>query len=396
MIGNEVVIVGGKRTAIGDFGGSFKDKSPSFLATEVLKSLISESGLKAEDIHQSVFGNVLPTDADDVYLARVAAVNAGLPHTVPALTVNRLCGSGLQAIVSAAQQIQLGHADAAVAGGAENMSRTPYHLRTARFGQRLGDGEMIDSMLTALHCPFNGYHMGVTAENISERYGISRQKQDELALLSHQRAQAATENGYFNEQIVPIDIGKRGKTNMFDRDEHIRFDSKIEDLQKLKPAFKREDGTVTAGNASGINDAAAAVLLMNGDVAKQRNITPLAKLVDYHVSGVDPSIMGIGPIPAIGALLERNNLSPQDIDVYEVNEAFAAQAMAVIEELKLPMDKVNPNGSGISLGHPVGATGAIITVKALHELQRTGGRYAIASLCIGGGQGIAALFKRAE
>ena len=393
MIGNDVVFVSGVRTAIGDFGGSLKDKTTSFLATEVVKAAVERSTIDAQDFEHSIFGNVIPTDSQDTYLSRVAAVNAGLPETAAALTVNRLCGSGLQAVISAAQQIQLGHAEVVVAGGAESMTRAPYQLPTSRFGQKMGDGVMVDTLLNTLNCPFNRYHMGVTAENIATRFGISREQQDEFALVSHQRAQAAIEAGLFKDQIIPIDIGKRGKVKLFEQDEHVRFDNTLEDLQKLRPAFQKE-GTVTAGNASGINDAAAAIVMTSGQQAKERGVATLGRLVDYTVTGVSPEIMGIGPVPAITTLLERNNLSANDIDVYEVNEAFAAQAMAVVQELNLPIEKVNPNGSGISLGHPVGATGAIITVKALHELQRVDGRYAMVSLCIGGGQGIAALIER--
>ncbi len=393
MIGNELVFLSGARTAIGGFGGSLKDKPSSYLATEVVKAAIERSGLSANEFEHSIFGNVIPTDGQDTYLARVAALNAGVPDSVPALTLNRLCGSGLQAIISAAQQIQLGHANIVLAGGAESMSRAPYQLPSARFGQKMGDGAMVDSLLGALNCPFNHYHMGVTAENVAARYDISKEDQDQFALISHQRAQAAIEAGLFKEQIIPIDIGKRGKVKLFDQDEHVRFDSTLEDLTRLKPVFKK-DGSVTAGNASGLNDAAAAVVMMNAEMAKERNLKPLGRLVDYTVAGVNPEVMGLGPIPAISTLLERNKLKPEDIDLYEINEAFAAQAKAVVDELKLPFEKVNPNGSGISLGHPVGATGAILVVKALHELQRTNGRYAMVSLCIGGGQGIAALIER--
>ena len=393
MIGNDVVFLSGVRTAIGGFGGSLKNISPSSLATEVSKAAIEKSGAASSDFEHSVFGNVIPTDGADTYLARVTAINSGLPETTPALTLNRLCGSGLQAIVTAAQQIQLGHAQLALAGGAESMSRAPYQLPTSRFGQKMGDGVMVDTLLTTLNCPFNLYHMGVTAENVASKYDISREKQDKLALLSHQNAQAATESGKFKEQIIPIDIGKRGKVKLFEQDEHVRFDSALEDLEKLRPAFQKE-GTVTAGNASGINDAAAATVIASADYAKENGLDVLARLVDYTVSGVDPKVMGIGPVPAISTLLERNKLTANDIDVYEINEAFAAQAMAVVETLGLPAEKVNPNGSGISLGHPVGATGTICMVKALHELRRIEGRYAMVSLCIGGGQGIAALIER--
>ncbi len=328
-----------------------------------------------------------------MYMGRVAAINGGLSEETPALTLNRLCGSGLQAILTAAQQIELGICDTVVAGGAESMSRAPYHLPTARFGQRMGDGQMIDPMVAALHCPFNHVHMGITAENVAEKYGVTREQQDELALLSHNRAQHAIEQGYFKEQIMPVELKSRKGVTLFDTDEHVRMDCKLEDMASLRPVFKKE-GTVTAGNASGLNDAAAAVVMMDREKAEAEGLSVMGRLVDYAVVGVDPKIMGIGPVPAIQQILDRNNLSVNDIDVYEVNEAFAAQALAVAQQLDLPRDRLNPNGSGISLGHPIAATGAVITVKALYELARINGRYAIVSLCIGGGQGIAALFER--
>jgi len=340
-----------------------------------------------------VFGNVIHSEPADMYMGRVAAIKGGLPEETPALTINRLCGSGLQAVLSAAQQIELGICDTVIAGGAESMTRAPYHLPSARFGQRMGDAAMVDPMVAALHCPFNHIHMGITAENVAAKYGISREQQDELAVLSHNRAQNAIEQGYFQEQIMPVELKTRKGSTLFDTDEHVRFDCTLTDMAKLKPAFKK-DGTVSAGNASGLNDAAAAMLMMDREVAEEKGIKPLAKLVDYSVVGVDPKIMGIGPVPAIKAILDRNDLNVNDIDVYEVNEAFAAQALAVTQQLDLPRDRVNPNGSGISLGHPIGATGAIVTIKALYELNRINGRYAIVSLCIGGGQGIAALFER--
>ena len=328
-----------------------------------------------------------------MYLGRVAAIDGGLPHETPSLTLNRLCGSGLQAIISASQQIELGVCDAAVAGGAESMSRAQYWMPSARFGQRMGDGEVLDAMVGALTCPFEDTHMGITAENVAEKWGISREDQDELAVLSHNRAEAAINAGRFKDQILPINVKVKRENVPFDTDEHTRHNCTLADMQKLRPAFKR-DGSVTAGNASGLNDAAAAVTLMAADVAKAKGLKPMAKLVGYAFAGVEPKYMGIGPIPAVKKLLADANLTVSDIDVWEVNEAFAAQALAVCRELGLPADKVNPNGSGISLGHPIGATGAIITVKALYELQRSGGRYAVATMCIGGGQGIAALFEK--
>jgi len=389
----EVVVVSAVRTAIGSFGGSLKNITPADMAGQVVSAAMARSGVSAESVGHCVFGNVIHTQAQDMYMARVAGINGGLPESVPAVTVNRLCGSGLQAVIQAAQQVQLGQADAVVAGGAESMSQAPYWLPTARFGQRMGNGEMVDAMNSALHCPFNQIHMGVTAENVAEKYGISREQQDQLALHSHQSAQRAIEQGYFEEQIVPVELKSRRGTTEFRQDEHVRMDAQLADFEKLRPVFKK-DGTVTAGNASGLNDAAAALVLMDAEAAKAQGLTSMARLVDYSTVGVDPLYMGIGPVPAIEQILERQGLGVNDIDLYEVNEAFAGQALAVAKELDLPAEKLNPNGSGISLGHPIGATGAVITVKAVHELNRIQGRYAMVSLCIGGGQGIAALFER--
>ena len=389
----DVVILGAARTAIGTFGGALKDQQPTQLGAVVIAEAIRRAGIKPSDIQQTVMGNVTHSEPADMYISRVAALGAAIPESAPALTVNRLCGSGLQAILSGAQQIQLGICNTVVAGGAESMSRIPYHLPTARFGQRMGDGKVIDAMVGALTCPLNQVHMGVTAENLSERYSITRAEQDELAVESHNRAERAIDNGYFKQQIVPITLKTRKGEQQFDTDEHVRASCSLADMERLKPVFKRE-GTVTAGNASGLNDAAAAIVMMSASEAKQRNLKPLARLVDYSVVGVDPAYMGIGPVPAIREILERQSLSIEDIDLYEVNEAFAAQALAVAKELKLPMERRNPNGSGISLGHPIGATGAVIMTKALYELERIKGRYAVISLCIGGGQGIAALIER--
>lgn len=389
----EVVVVSGVRTAVGDFGGSLKDVPPGDLAAACVKEAVARSGLAPEKIGHAVFGNVIHTEPRDMYISRVAAINGGLPETTPAFTLNRLCGSGLQAIVSATQLIQLGECDAAVAGGAESMSRSPYWAPSMRFGQRMGDAAMVDAMVAALHDPFHSCHMGVTAENIAKKWGISRQDQDELAVESHRRAAAAAEAGRFNEQILPIEVKQRREVVSFSTDEHVRADVTVESMGKLRPVFDKE-GSVTAGNASGINDAAAAVVLMERQTAEAQGVKPMAKIVDYAFAGVDPKYMGIGPVPAVRNLFAKTGLSVADIDVFEVNEAFAAQALAVVRDLELPMDKVNPNGSGISLGHPIGATGCIISVKALYELQRTGGRYAIATMCIGGGQGIAALYER--
>ena len=389
----EVVVLSGVRTAIGDYGGSLKDVPPCDLAAAVVREAVSRSGAQPADIGHSVFGNVIHTEARDMYLSRVAAVNGGLSHDTPAVTLNRLCGSGLQAIVSASQLIQLGDCNAAVAGGAESMSRSQYWLPGQRFGQRMGDGAVIDAMVSALSDPFDSCHMGVTAENVAAKWGISREDQDKLAVESHQRAAQATQAGHFKEQILPIEIKVKRQTVPFDTDEHIRSDASLEGMAKLRTVFNKE-GSVTAGNASGINDAAAAVVLMERGMAESQGLKPMARLVGYAFAGVDPKYMGIGPIPAIRNVLDKTGLSVADFDVIELNEAFAAQALAVVRELDLPLDKVNPNGSGISLGHPIGATGCIITVKALYELQRTGGRYALVSMCIGGGQGIAAVFER--
>jgi acetyl-CoA C-acetyltransferase len=393
IIMKEVVVVSGVRAAIGTYGGSLKETPVCDMATAMVAEAIKRAGISGDDVDQVVFGNVIHSEPRDMYIARVAAVNGGVRESAPALTLNRLCGSGLQAVISAAQQVQLGLAETVIAGGAESMSRAPYHLPTARFGQRMGDGAMIDPMVSALTCPFNHIHMGVTAENVAEQYHISRADQDAYAAQGHQRAQNAIENGYFESQILPIELKSRKGPKEFKQDEHVRMDCSVADMEKLRPVFKK-DGTVTAGNASGLNDGAAALVLMEREAATARGVPVLGRLVDYAVHGVDPKIMGIGPVPVMRQILERQGLSANDIDVYEVNEAFAAQSLAVARELKLPQERLNPNGSGIALGHPIGATGAIITVKALYELERIGGRYAMVSLCIGGGQGIAALFAR--
>ncbi|CFK97960.1 beta-ketothiolase BktB [Burkholderia pseudomallei] len=390
----EVVVVSGVRTAIGDFGGSLKDFAPTELGARVVREVLSRAQVSGDEVGHVVFGNVVHTEPKDMYLARVAAINGGIAQHAPALTVNRLCGSGLQAIVSATQNVLLGDADIAVAGGAENMSRAPYSVPAARFGQRMGDAKLVDMMIGALNDPFQSIHMGVTAENVAAKYGITRDAQDALALESHRRASHATKSGYFKDQILPIEIASRKGTVVFDADEHVRHDASLDDFTKLKPVFAKENGTVTAGNASGINDAAAAVVLMERGVADKRGAKPLARLVSYAHAGVDPAYMGIGPVPATKKALERAGITVADLDVIEANEEFAAQACAVSNALGLDPAKVNPNGSGISLGHPIGATGALITVKALYELQRIGGRYALVTMCIGGGQGIAAVFER--
>lgn len=390
----EVVVVSGVRTAIGTFGGSLKDLAPTELGALVVREALARANVSGDDVGHVVFGNVIQTEPTDMYLGRVAAVNGGVSINAPALTVNRLCGSGLQAIVSAAQTILLGDADVAIGGGAESMSRAPYLAPMARWGARMGDAKLVDMMLGALHDPFHAIHMGVTAENVAKEYDISRQQQDETALESHRRASAAIKAGYFKDQIVPVTLKSRKGDVVFDTDEHVRHEATMDDMAKLKPVFAKENGTVTAGNASGLNDAAAAVVLMERAEAERRGLKPLARLVSYGHAGVDPKTMGIGPVPATKIALERAGLSVKDLDVIEANEAFAAQACAVSKALGLDPAKVNPNGSGISLGHPIGATGALITVKAVHELQRVQGRYALVTMCIGGGQGIAAIFER--
>ncbi|WOB07025.1 beta-ketothiolase BktB [Piscinibacter gummiphilus] len=390
----EVVVVSGVRTAIGTFGGALKDVTPTQLGATVTREALARAKVEGKDVGHVVFGHVINTEPRDMYIARVAAIEGGIGQETPALTVNRLCGSGLQAVVSAAQSILLGDAEIAVAGGAECMSRGPYSLPQARFGARMGNATMVDMMVGALHDPFHNVHMGITAENVAAKWDISRGQQDEAALESHRRAQKAIEAGYFKEQIVPIVQESRKGPVTFDTDEHVRFNAKLDDMAKLKPAFKKDGGTVTAGNASGVNDGAAALVLMERAEAERRGLKPMARLVAYAHAGVDPLYMGIGPVPATRKVLEKAGLKVSDLDVIEANEAFAAQACAVSKDLGLDPAKVNPNGSGISLGHPVGATGAIITVKALYELQRTQGRYALVTMCIGGGQGIAAIFER--
>lgn len=391
----EVVVVSGVRTAIGTFGGALKDVPPTQLGATVTREALARARVEGREVGHVVFGHVINTEPRDMYLARVAAVEGGIGHETPALTVNRLCGSGLQAVVSAAQGILLGDADIAVAGGAESMSRGPYSMPQARFGARMGNATLVDMMVGALHDPFHNVHMGITAENVAAKWDIGRAQQDEAALESHRRAQRAIEAGYFKEQIVPVVQESRKGPVSFDTDEHVRFNARLDDMAKLKPAFKKDGGTVTAGNASGVNDGAAALVLMERATAEKRGLKPMARLVAYAHAGVDPLYMGIGPVPATRRVLEKAGLKVSDLDVIEANEAFAAQACAVAKDLGFDPAKVNPNGSGISLGHPVGATGAIITVKALYELQRTQGRYALVTMCIGGGQGIAAIFERA-
>lgn len=393
MQGEDVFIASAARTAIGSFGGSLAGVPLAELAASTVSAAISRSGIAAEAIDHLVMGNVIPTEPADAYLSRVAAINAGMPTHSCAFNVNRLCGSGLQAIISAAQLIQSGHAAVAIAAGAESMSRGPFLLANHRWGQRLGDGAVIDYMNGILHDPWQRCHMGVTAENIAKRHNISREDQDRLALESHQRAAQAIAEGYFDEQIVPLSVKVRRETRLFQHDENVRGDTTAEQLARLSPIFQPQGGTVTAGNASSLNDGAAALVLASEAAMRAHGATPMARLVDYTFSGVEPRYMGMGPVPAVRALLKRQSVSLADIAVIEANEAFAAQALAVVHELGMDTEKVNPNGSGISLGHPVGATGTIIVTKLVYELRRRQARYGIATMCIGGGQGIAILLE---
>lgn len=390
----EVVFVGAARTAIGSFGGSLKDIPPADLGALVIKTALERAGVQPKDVGHVVLGNVIPTVPQDAYISRVSALNAGVPQETPAFNVNRLCGSGLQAIVSAAQAILLGDCDVAVGAGAESMSRGAYLVTSNRWGARMGDVKMLDFMLGALHDPRLNIHMGITAENVAARYDITRAQQDAYAAQSQERAAKAQAAGLFKDQIVPVELKTRKGVVLFDTDEGVKGDTNVDALSKMKPAFKKEEGTVTAGNASSLNDGAGAVVMASAEKAKALGLKPLARLVSYAHAGVDPEYMGIGPVPASKLALEKAGLKVSDLDLIEANEAFAAQACAVSKEMGFPNDKTNPNGSGISLGHPVGATGAILVTKALYELQRTGGRYALITMCIGGGQGIAMIIER--
>jgi acetyl-CoA C-acetyltransferase len=392
MTHREVVVLSAVRTAIGKFGGSLKDIPPTELAAKVVCQSVQRSGLAPNDIGHVVFGNVIHTDQKDMYLARVAALRGGIPVGTAAMSVNRLCGSGLQAILTAAQGIAHGDTDAAIGGGVESMSRAPYWLPSMRWGARLNDATAIDALVASVTDPFGNVHMGITAENVARQWGISRKDQDELAVESHRRANDAIKTGKFASQIVPIEVKTKSGAIFFNTDEQPRSDATLENLARLKPAFDPE-GTVTAGNASSMNDGAAAVVLMERSAAEERGLQPLALLIDYAVVGVEPAVMGIGPVAAVRKLFERTGLNTEQMDVIELNEAFAAQLLAVRRELDFPPERTNPNGSGISLGHPLGATGAVVTVKALHELRRINGRYALVTMCIGGGQGIAAVFE---
>jgi len=389
---SDIVILSGARTAIGSFCGSLANTPPCELATIASKAAIERAGIEAGKIGHVVFGHVINTEPRDMYLSRVAAIEAGIPQETPAMNVNRLCGSGVQAIVSAAQSLMLGDADFALAGGAEAMSRAPYNLPFARFGQKMGDGKAIDMLTATLHCPFGTGHMGITAENQAKDGNITREEQDAFSVESQRRALAAIEAGRFDSQIVPVELKSRKGVTLFAKDEHPKA-STLESLGGLKPVFLK-DGTVTAGNASGINDGAAALVLGRADAAAAAGLKPLARIVGYAHAGVDPTRMGNGPIPAVKALLAKTGLKVSDFDVIESNEAFAAQALAVSRGLDLDPAKVNPNGGAIALGHPVGATGAIITIKAMYELQRTSGKLALITMCIGGGQGIALAIER--
>ena len=389
----EVVVLSGVRTAIGDYGGALKDQAPTELAAQVIREAVKRAKVEPKQVGAMVLGNVIHTEAKDMYISRVACLKSGLPQETTALTVNRLCGSGLQAIISAAQMIKLGDTDVAVGSGAESMSRGGYLMPTLRWGQRMNDGGVVDMMVGALTDPFDTVHMGITAENIAAQWKITREQQDEFAVESHRRAINAMEKGYFKDQILPIELKTRKGTTLFDKDEHPRADATVEGMAKLRAVFKK-DGSVTAGNASGINDGAAAVVLMEKSAAEKQGLKPMARMVSYAFAGVDPKIMGIGPVPACTAALAKAGLTVSDMDVIEANEAFASQAMAVACDLKFDPQKTNPNGGAVGLGHPIGATGALLTVKALYELQRIGGKYALVTMCIGGGQGIAAVFER--
>lgn len=391
----DIFIISALRTPIGTFGGTLKDFAPADLGAVVAREAIVKAGISGDQVGQTMFGQVIPTEPADAYLARVVAIRAGVQQEAPAMTVNRLCGSGLQAVVSAAQAIKLEECNIALAGGSEVMSRAPFFAPSARWGKKMGDATLVDGLNGALTDPFGNGLMGVTAENVAEHHSVSREDQDALALESHQRAAAAIKAGYFRDQIVPVEVKQRGQSKLFTADEHVKPDTSLADLQKLKTIFRAENGTVTAGNSSGINDGAAAVVLAAQSAVKRLGLKPQARIVSYGLTGVDPAMMGMGPVSATRLALKRASLDIADLDVIEANEAFAAQACAVTRELRFDPAKVNPNGSGISLGHPVGATGAIILTKLVHELIRRGGRYGLATMCIGGGQGIATVIENA-
>lgn len=388
----EIVLVSGARTAVGSFGGSLKQFETSDLGSFAVKEAVARAGLKPEDIDEVVMGCVGQA-AENAFMARMCSLKAGIPVEAGALTVNRLCSSGLQAIVTAAMEIDHDFAHIAVAGGAESMTNLPFYIRKARFGYRMGHGELEDGLITALSDPLTRDHMGITAENIAAKFGITREEQDEYAYGSQMKAAKAREEGKFKDEIIPLEVKvSKKETKIFDQDEFIRADSTMEKLAKLKPAFKK-DGTVTAGNASGINDCGAAVVVMEAEEAVKRGLKPIVKIVDAAVAGVDPAYMGLGPIPAVRKLWEKTGVTDDQVGLYELNEAFAAQAIACIRELKLDPEKVNVNGSGISIGHPIGATGCMIAIKLMNEMVRRHEKYGIATLCIGGGQGLAVLFE---
>lgn len=390
---NNVVIVDAVRTAIGSFGGSLSGLTPAELGTVAATEAIRRSGVPAADIDHSVFGHIITTAPQDVYLSRHIALNAGLPESSAAVNINRLCGSSVQSVISAAQLLMLGDSQIALAGGAESMSRGAYLMPAARNGARMGDTQMVDMTLGILSDPFGSGHMGITAENIAAQQGYRREDLDRFAAESHRRASEAMERGYFNDQIVPVTVKQGRKTFVFERDEHPRAATTQESLSKLRPAFKK-DGIVTAGNASGLNDGAAAMVLTTQQEAEKRGLQPRCRILSYAFAGVEPRLMGLGPVPAVKQALQKAGLSMQQIDVIESNEAFAAQAMAVTELLEMSPEKVNPNGGAVALGHPVGATGSIIIVKTMAELDRTQGRYGLITMCIGGGQGIALIIER--
>jgi len=389
---NCVVILSAVRTAIGGFGGSLKNFTPAQLGTLCAKEAITRAKLSPEEIGTCVIGKVIHNGPKDAYLSRVIGLDAGLPISSHAVTLNRLCGSGLEAIIQAAQQIQLGDVDAALAGGTESMSTSAYTLASNRWGQKMGDSIMIDELTTTLQDPWDNNPMGITAENIADKYSITRQQQDAYAAQSHHKAANAIAAGHFKEQIVPIEVKSRKGTHIFDTDEHVRADTTVDKLATLKPYFK-QDGTVTAATSSGINDGAAMLVLMSEQKANEQGLHPLGRIIGYARAGVDPTLMGIGPIPAVQQVMEKTGLTIEQMDVIESNEAFAVQALCVANELNFPADKVNPNGGAIALGHPVGATGAILSTKCLYELKRINGKYGLVTMCIGGGQGIAAIFE---
>ena len=390
----EVVITSAARTAVGRYGGSLKDQPPTDLGALAARTALERSRIDPDQVDQVVFGNVIHSAPEDMYMARVVAMKAGIPKEVPAFTVNRLCGTGVQAIVSAAQSIATGDAEVAVAGGAESMSRGPYWMPHARWGARMGETKMVDPVVGGLTDPFNDIHMGVTAENLAESHSISREEQDAFSVESHRRATRAQEEGLFDEEIVPVELKSKKGTSEFTKDEHVRADASIEGMAKLRPVFK-PDGTVTAGNASGMNDAGAAVVLMSAEAAERLGAPVRGRILSYSYCGVDPKVMGIGPVPAVRKALDRAGRSLDDVDVIELNEAFAAQSLAVIKDLDLDREKVNPNGGAIALGHPIAATGAVITTKILYEMERKGQDLGLVTLCIGGGQGIAMLIEAA-